>query len=854
MKKFIILFAFCFSVLFSFSQGWEKKYKIGPGPNYYGSINNIIPSKAGGYIASGILPADGLFGPDTNNLYFFKINDGGDTLWTKTYNIPGCAGSLSQQVVANSMVELTDTSILILGVQDYDSLGTYIAKDIKILLDKNGNELSYSIQPGLGYSYYYFMENSKVGGYYAGGLDTITTYLYADYPSIKKYDDNGTLLWQHINTNSATYGGSIQTMAVTSDSGIVVDYCYSSFSPTDYNHIYKLDKNGNLLWDKRFANTLRYIYSTSSNSTVMCYSWGYISTGINYYISEFNSNGDSTSGFHLGYQPLKIAENQYGGYTILGCVADGPSGYQRTFLVAYDSLWNTIWQQFDDNSYKIIVSGGFNWNPLLKTSDNGYLFGGYYYDFVSGYNPWIFRTDSLGNTYKNNISGRVSEDDNSDCVFNTIDHGYKNIIIEADNGASTYYNFTHTDGTYSIRLDSGNYSVTHTPKMYRSPICPSSALAANLTSGTDTINNLDFFDHLTSPFTNASIYCTPYTWAVPGHNYSVQLYYANSGTDTISGTISFTYDSILTFLSSSIVPNTSIGNTITWNYSNIPEDSMSYIVLNFKVDTTATLGDTLFCNGSITTIASDIDSTDNADQFGSIVVSSFDPNEKSVEPKGTGPQGYIVGDENLEYTVRFQNTGTYQAQNIVVRDTVSDNLDFTSFQFLSSSSPCIVSVVNQRTLYFTFLNINLPDSTSNESGSHGFLKYSIKPNAGLAPGTKFRNTAFIYFDYNSPIVTNTTLNTIQFPVGIEEQSSTNKAVKVYPNPFSDNTTFVIESENINEQYSFEMTNVLGKKIKSISGITKKEFQISRNGLENGIYFYKIYSSESVIGIGKLVIK
>lgn len=76
-------------------------------------------------------------------------------------------------------------------------------------------------------------------------------------------------------------------------------------------------------------------------------------------------------------------------------------------------------------------------------------------------------------------------------------------------------------------------------------------------------------------------------------------------------------------------------------------------------------------------------------------------------------------------------------------------------------------------------------------------------------------------------------------------------VKVAPNPFNETTIFTV---NTNEIYSFELTDVLGKKVRSKTGISEKQFEISRNGLENGIYFYKIYTFESVIGIGKVVIK
>ncbi len=89
--------------------------------------------------------------------------------------------------------------------------------------------------------------------------------------------------------------------------------------------------------------------------------------------------------------------------------------------------------------------------------------------------------------------------------------------------------------------------------------------------------------------------------------------------------------------------------------------------------------------------------------------------------------------------------------------------------------------------------------------------------------------------------------------GIVDQESIT-TVSVSPNPFSENTTFIIQSDKINEKYSFELLDVLGKKVKTLNGISEKQFEISRNGLQNGVYFYKIYSAESIVGIGKLVIE
>ncbi len=102
--------------------------------------------------------------------------------------------------------------------------------------------------------------------------------------------------------------------------------------------------------------------------------------------------------------------------------------------------------------------------------------------------------------------------------------------------------------------------------------------------------------------------------------------------------------------------------------------------------------------------------------------------------------------------------------------------------------------------------------------------------------------------------TGTATVTVTVCTGIEEIIDLNNLVKVYPNPFSDNTTFTIQSTKLNETYSFELIDVLGKQVKSLKEISAKQFEISRNGLPNGIYFYKIHSAESVVGIGKLIVK
>jgi hypothetical protein len=100
---------------------------------------------------------------------------------------------------------------------------------------------------------------------------------------------------------------------------------------------------------------------------------------------------------------------------------------------------------------------------------------------------------------------------------------------------------------------------------------------------------------------------------------------------------------------------------------------------------------------------------------------------------------------------------------------------------LGASHSCTPQWISPNVIRFDFYNINLPDSNANEAMSHGYVRYSIEHAALLSPGTTIENTAYIYFDSNPPIVTNTVLNTIESPAGVAEQYADEPLV-FYPNP------------------------------------------------------------------------
>ena len=126
-----------------------------------------------------------------------------------------------------------------------------------------------------------------------------------------------------------------------------------------------------------------------------------------------------------------------------------------------------------------------------------------------------------------------------------------------------------------------------------------------------------------------------------------------------------------------------------------------------------------------------------------------------------GPESVQEG-QWLDYVIRFQNTGTDTAFNVVITDQLAANLDASSFQMLEASHPARIKR-DDRALTFEFLNIQLPDSNVNEPLSHGYIKFRVKPLPTLGDGDMVNNRANIYFDYNAPVVTNTAVTAFSDP-------------------------------------------------------------------------------------------
>jgi hypothetical protein len=77
----------------------------------------------------------------------------------------------------------------------------------------------------------------------------------------------------------------------------------------------------------------------------------------------------------------------------------------------------------------------------------------------------------------------------------------------------------------------------------------------------------------------------------------------------------------------------------------------------------------------------------------------------------------------------------------------------------------------------------------------------------------------------------------------------------YPNPFSETATIqVVSNEQRSGNYSLELYDVSGRKIKVDAEKKENSFEISRTGLPAGVYFYRVLSGDDTIGEGKVVVE
>ncbi|HRO99949.1 MAG TPA: hypothetical protein PLN54_10990, partial [Flavobacteriales bacterium] len=253
-------------------------------------------------------------------------------------------------------------------------------------------------------------------------------------------------------------------------------------------------------------------------------------------------------------------------------------------------------------------------------------------------------------------------------------------------------------------------------------------------------------------------------------------------------TLTMTFDPVLSFISAIPQPTSVAGNVITWtapwfNMYTAFEHKDVNVRLQVPPDV-GLIGTTLTATATIATQNTDNDPSNNSATTLQTVTGSYDPNDKLANTSmGNSSVWLINEDEWIDYTIRFQNTGTDTAFNVLVTDTLPNELDPTSIIWGASSHAHTRMVEGQGVLKFYFPNILLPDSNVNEPLSHGIVGFRIRPRLPLLPGDEITNIANIYFDFNPPVITEPSVLVAEFSTGVGERLPSE--LLLMPNPAED---------------------------------------------------------------------
>ncbi|QEE48848.1 T9SS type A sorting domain-containing protein [Flavobacterium alkalisoli] len=338
--------------------------------------------------------------------------------------------------------------------------------------------------------------------------------------------------------------------------------------------------------------------------------------------------------------------------------------------------------------------------------------------------------------------------------------------------------------------------------------------------------------------TDLSITLIPVNQARPGFVANYQLLVKNNGSVAIStATATVQFDDVKLEFDSSPNSYTLNDDIVSFDLMNLAPYSTQYIPVSFSVMPPPENigGEEISFDSNVTVPENENTPADNSAVLYQTIVNSYDPNDITVH------EGEYISMEQaqgyLHYTIRFQNTGTADAVNIRLENILDDNFDWSTFEPLASSHAYTV-IRQENELEFKFDNIHLPDSTTDEPGSHGFVTYRVKPLSEVEDGDEFNSIADIYFDFNPAIITNTAHTEIAL-VGVE-QFNTVKFI-LYPNPVTERLYITSQSgENIIYAEVYDINGKLCFKQDSLQG------SIDVQSLNSGFYFIKLTTETTTL--------
>ena len=256
-----------------------------------------------------------------------------------------------------------------------------------------------------------------------------------------------TLWTRSFGGNDNDYAYSVEQ---TNDGGYIIAGRTRSFGAGGYDiFLIRTDVAGDTLWIRTYGgpgsyDECRSVQQTPDSGFILVGTTNSYGAGFeDIFILKTNINGDSiwmrTFGGGSVDHGREVQQTNNGGYIVAGLTQSYGAGRGDVYLIQTDAEGNTIWTRTFGGS------GNDSGRSIQKTSDGGFIITGETSAGIGGYNVYLIKTDSSGNSQWLRSYGG-SSNDNGYCVHQTSDGGY---IIT---GKTSSFGFGRDD-VYLIKTD-----------------------------------------------------------------------------------------------------------------------------------------------------------------------------------------------------------------------------------------------------------------------------------------------------------------------------------------------------------------------------------------------------------------
>ncbi len=444
--------------------------------------------------------------------------------------------------------------------------------------------------------------------------------------------------------------------------------------------------------------------------------------------------------------------------------------------------------------------------------------------------------------YENCVEGTVRIDvQNDGCDEN--DSAVQNLIVSN----SEYSVSSNNNGEFYIGNDESSMNLSSS---YSYPLLDVSP--QDTTVFFDSMTNRQTVNYCLSSdqiFSDLEVLLIPLENPRPGIETEYKIEVFNRGIEEATATLTLTVDT-LTLESSTPSATMSSTNNIEWDLGIIQPLERKSIELILIPDVNLIDGNDIQLKASVTTTNEDVNLDNNTFILNQIIVTSFDPNDITLLEGDILPVS-TIGDY-VHYMIRFENIGTANANFVRLIDTLDHNsFDLRSFEPVSYSHPCEVTITDGNVLEVYYEEIELPFLP--ENGNTGYFIFKIKSQPTLVEGDYIRNQAEIFFDYNPPILTNLSESIYLTPEILStDKEITHNAIKISitPNPSQD--VFSVDISNTGYVHSvITIYNDHGQ-LMTTQTTNQSQIQFDSSGYPSGVYIVKVKIGERVVS-KKLVV-